>query len=83
VTTPGGGQLVITSSVLSEGNLIMSGSGGTADTSYNVLTSTDVTQPLANWSLAGTGTFDSGGNFSFTNTVDTTIPSSFFIIQVP
>ena len=83
VTTSGISTPKIVSIVLSGSNLILSGSNGSPGVNYNVLSSTNLNLPLGSWPVAGTGAFDNGGDFSFTNTVDKTIRSSFFLIQVP
>jgi hypothetical protein len=77
------GGPIIGSTTLSGSSLIMSGSGGTANAGFTVLTSTNITLPLASWSVDGTGTFDNSGNFSYTNSTGTTNPASFFIISSP
>src|SRR5262249_3631998 len=56
----------ITQAQLSGTALSISGTGGTATTDYYVLTSTDATLPLANWTFATTNQFDGSGNFQFT-----------------
>src|SRR5207248_1558406 len=47
-------QPVISSIKLSGGNLIFSGTGGTANGTYSMLTATNLTTPLANWTAAMT-----------------------------
>jgi fibronectin-binding autotransporter adhesin len=51
----------------SGGNVVISGTGGTPNAEYRVLTTTDLTLPLANWTPIFTNTFDALGNFSYTN----------------
>jgi autotransporter-associated beta strand protein len=68
---------------LSGGNIIISGTnnsgpGGT----YHVLSSTNLTVPLTNWSVVTNGTFDASGNFSSTNATGTNA-RQFYILQVP
>ena len=75
-TPPSFGQ-----TVLSGGNLIMTGSGGTPDADYYLLTSTNVALPLAQWTRSATNQFDSEGNFAVTNSV-TSQPRQFFRVQV-
>jgi hypothetical protein len=63
-------------------SLLMSGTNsGDAGTSYYVLSSTNLTQPLTNWTRIYTGTF-AGTLFSVTNTI-TNGPMMFYIIQLP
>ncbi|HUA65256.1 MAG TPA: IPT/TIG domain-containing protein [Alphaproteobacteria bacterium] len=66
------------------GNFIMSGtndsgSGGT----YQVLTSTNIVLPLTNWTVLKTNSFDSMGNFVFTNPISSTNSTIFYILRVP
>ena len=48
-------------------NLILSGTGGTTNFSYLVITSTNLAQPLSQWIPSATNAFLANGNFSFTN----------------
>jgi fibronectin-binding autotransporter adhesin len=68
---------------LSGGNVVISGTnnsgpGGT----YHVLSSTNLTVPLTNWTVLTNGTFDGSGNFSTTNATGPG-PRQFYILQVP
>jgi hypothetical protein len=63
--------------------LSLSGSNGSPDTFYYVVSSTNVSLPLSNWTLVATNTFDDQGNFLWTNTVDPTVPQQFYLIQLP
>jgi hypothetical protein len=56
-----------------------SGPGGT----YHVLTSTNLVIPLASWPLLTNGSFDSKGNFSFTNPITSPTAERFYSIKVP
>jgi hypothetical protein len=47
------------------------------------MASTNVTAPLNTWARIATNHFDSSGSFSFTNTLDTNSPQSFYLLQVP
>ena len=68
---------------VSAGNFVLSGSGGTPGTGYSVLSQTNVAKPLATWTVAGTGTFNGSGNFSFTNAVTPGTSKLFYRIRVP
>jgi hypothetical protein len=46
------------------GNLVLTGVGGPAGSSYTWLTSTNVAAPLANWTTNTSGVFDGSGGFS-------------------
>lgn len=81
VTAPS--QPIIGSTKVSGGNLIFSGTGGTALGTYYVLTSTNVATPLANWTPLSTNAFDSSGNFSVTNTINPGNPRQFYLLKTP
>jgi autotransporter-associated beta strand protein len=64
------------------GNVVLSGTnnagpGGT----FSVLTSTNLSVPLTNWTVLTNGTFDSSGNFSITNATGGS--RQFYLLQVP
>jgi len=68
---------------LSGTNVILSGTGGTPNAPYAVLTATNVTTPLSNWLSILTNQFDSGGGFSFTNGIAPGEPQRYFRIRTP
>lgn len=68
---------------VSNGNFVFSGSGGTPNGGYTVLSQTNLAQPLADWAIVGTGNFDGAGAFSFTNAIAPGTPHRFFLIRVP
>jgi len=68
---------------LSGGNLVLSGSGGTAFGTYYVLTSTNVATPLTNWTRLLTNQFDGNGDFNLTNGMNTNLSQSFYLLQMP
>ena len=88
---PATGQLTITSMVpptvnkpvLSGGNLILSGTGGTPGGGYTWLTSTNVTTPIGLWTVAASGVYDSLGAFSNAIPVSVTTPTEFFRFRTP
>ena len=63
-------------------NLILSGTGGTDNGTYHVLTTTNLATLLASWNVLTNGTFDASGNFSSTNAIGTA-KQQFFIIKQP
>ena len=67
---------------LSGGTLILSGANGTPSAQYRILTSTNVSLPLANWTPVVTNTFAVDGSYSYTNTVATN-NAGFFILITP
>jgi len=88
---PATGQLTITSMVpptvnkpvISSGNLILSGTGGTPGGGYTWLNSTSLTNPIAVWTVAASGVYDSAGAFSNAIPVSTTTPTEFFRFRTP
>lgn len=66
---------------LSGTNVVLGGTNGTPSNNYYVLSSTNVAQPLANWTRIATNTFNSSGNFAFTNAVSPNAPQKFYILQ--
>ena len=72
------------SSVLnSGGSLVVSGAGGQANAPYWVLTTTNVTQPLTNWTHLVTNQFDGFGNFAFTASINPATPQRFYRLALP
>ncbi|HEU5125583.1 MAG TPA: autotransporter-associated beta strand repeat-containing protein [Verrucomicrobiae bacterium] len=65
------------------GKVILNGVNGAPGATYNVLTSTNLASPLANWTAIETNVFDGTGAFSFTNSIDPNAPQRFFILFVP
>jgi hypothetical protein len=76
-------QPVINSTKVSGGNLIFSGTGGTALGSYSVLTATNVATPLSNWTILTSGAFDGTGAFSITNPISSGNPQQFYLLKTP
>ncbi len=68
---------------LAGGQLVLSGTGGVTNGSYYVLISTNLAAPLTNWTRLLTNQFDGGGNFNFTNAMNTNSPQSFYMLQLP
>ena len=74
-------QPTINPPTVSGSNLILTGTGGTPSGSYNLLTTTNLTIPLADWTTNATGTFDGSGAFSNAIPIDPTQPVEFFLLQ--
>lgn len=74
-------QPVIGSTAVSDGNLIFSGTGGTPNGSYAVLTATNIATPLINWTSLVTNSFDNAGSFSVTNAIVVGTPQRFYSIK--
>jgi len=64
-------------------NLVIAGTNGVLNGQYYVLSSTNVTLPIASWTRVATNSFDGSGNFQFTNVVDAGQAQRFFRLQVP
>ncbi len=65
---------------VSNGDLVLSGTGGTADASFEVLVTTNLVSPQ--WASVSTNEFDSNGDFSITNAIVPSSPQSFYRLQV-
>jgi alpha-galactosidase len=63
-------------------NLVISGTNGVPNWTYYVLTSTNVSLPLSNWTVIATNTFDGGGNFNFTNSPNPPAPQTFYLLKL-
>jgi hypothetical protein len=74
---------LISSASLQNGNLVLSGTGGLSNGNYYVLSSTNLTLPMAQWTPVATDAFDSSGSFSITNTPAPGVPQSFYLLQMP
>lgn len=74
-------QPFVSSVTVSGGNLIISGTNGSAGGNYVVLTSTNIALPLTNWAPITTGSFDNTGAFHATNAINPALNRSFYIIQ--
>jgi len=68
---------------VSGGSLILNGAGGVTNGTYYVLAATNLTLPLDNWTRLATNQFDAGGNFNFTNGLNTNAAQSFYLLQLP
>ena len=65
----------------SGGNLTFNATNGTSGGAYSVVTSTNVTIPLASWTTVTTGNFDGTGACSVSIPVNNTTPSQFYSIK--
>src|SRR5581483_6691853 len=73
---------VIVTSGLSNSKLSFSGANGPLSWTYYVLSSTNISLPLSNWTRIATNSFDASGNFTFTNTISPTTPRQFYLLQL-
>jgi hypothetical protein len=62
----------------------MSGTGGVPNATFCLLTSTNLSLQVTNWTRLLTNQFDASGNFSITltNGVDPNRPQSFYRLQL-
>jgi len=74
---------VVNSPVVSGGNLILTGSGGTPGAHYTWLTTTNVANPIALWTTNTVGNFDGSGDFSNAIPISTSTPAKFFQLRTP
>ena len=78
VTGPQFGSVRVT-----PGSLVLSGSGGTPNTSYYILTATNLATPLPDWTPLLTNQFDASGNFHVTNSFAPRNRQQFYRLEVP
>jgi len=64
-------------------SLTFTGTGGLATSNYFLLTSTNISLPLSNWTRLAMNHFDLLGNFQMTSSVANGTPNQFYFIQVP
>jgi len=69
----------------SAGNLILTGAGGSGDASlqYHIMSSTNLSLPLSQWTPVVTNSFDGSGNFSNAIPIDGSKKSQFFEVVIP
>jgi hypothetical protein len=68
---------------VSGGNLIVTGTGGTPDAGYTLLSTTNVAISVANWTTNSTGTLDGAGAFSHPIPISALQQGSFFRLRLP
>ena len=78
VTQPSFGNIQTTAS-----GLVISGTGGTPNTSYYVLGTTNLLLPPGGWTRLLTNQFDANGNFIFTNVFNAGAAPKFYRLQLP
>lgn len=82
VSAPATPPIFTSVALQSGGNLVMSGSGGTAFGSYRVYANTNLASS-SGWIPIATNQFDAGGNFMFTNIINPANPAQFYTISNP
>lgn len=73
----------IVSTTVSGSNLVFSGTNGVAGNPFQVVSSTDVTAAISNWTQVSSGNFDGTGNFSVTNAINANEPQRYFRLRLP
>ncbi len=73
---------VITQALLGADGLILRGTNGPAGSVYQVLTSSNLTLPAANWPTLAFHPFDASGNFDSTNPITAGVSQQFFRLLV-
>ncbi len=68
---------------LSGTNLVFSGTGGTTNSPYIILVSTNLAAPRTNWLKIATNQFSPSGSFGFTNALNPAAPQTYYILQQP
>jgi fibronectin-binding autotransporter adhesin len=82
VASPTPSPKVVTAT-MNGNSFIFSGSNGVPGWPYWVLTSTNLSLPVTNWTLTSTGAFDANGNFILTNPVSAGAPQNFYLLELP
>ncbi|HEY1787323.1 MAG TPA: hypothetical protein VGJ73_04175 [Verrucomicrobiae bacterium] len=62
-------------------NIVLSGSYGGTNPDYELITSSNLAQPMTNWTIAATNSFPADGRFSLTNPVTPGVRQQFFAVQ--
>jgi hypothetical protein len=73
--------LLITSTIMTPGNIIFGGWGGVPGAAYYLLSSTDPALPTTNWTILGTNVFGAGGSFQVTNISQPKLPQQYFRVR--
>ena len=68
---------------ISGGNLIVTGTNGTAGANYFVLATTNLSLPATNWTIIATNQFGTGGSVNFTNPMNLVAPQTFYRLRLP
>ena len=90
VTPPGGSVVVIvsnsvprfTQTKVTADNLILRGTNGTANAGYEIICATNLTQPLAQWSVVNSNNFSNTGAFDSTNPFSASSRQVFYRLRV-
>ncbi len=73
--------LVIGTTSIMTGGLVLAGSGGTNNGTYYVLSTTNLTTAITNWTVVSTNQFDASGNFNVTNPMGTGVRQQYYLLK--
>jgi len=75
--------VIFTGVKISGNDLVLTATGGNAGDAVTVLTTTNLTLPMAQWSTVTTGNYDGNGNFSYTVTgaLGSGLPQQYYRLQ--
>jgi hypothetical protein len=76
-------EFKISTTVAAGSKIVFNVTGGTPNSGYTILTSTNVTRPFSNWDVSQTGTLDSAGNTVVTNQINPAELQRYFIFRMP
>ena len=71
----------IVSTGVNGGNLVISGTNGFVNATFNLLGSTNAALPFNQWTSVATNVFGTNGNFSVTNKINSGTPGQFYLIK--
>jgi autotransporter-associated beta strand protein len=74
---------VISSAKISSGGLNFDGNSGAGYANFYLLGSTNLAAPISTWLRLLTNQFDAAGGFNFTNPMDSNLPCTFYLLQIP
>jgi len=84
VVATGGPQPQLTGPQIVDGmNFVFGVASGISNGQFRVLTQTNVAEPMANWSIHSTNTFDGSGSLMVTNPINSAEPQRFYRIVQP
>ena len=70
--------------ILGTNTVVITGSGGSGSSGYTILSTTNLTTPLANWVTNATGLlFGTGGSVNYTNAINSASLQEFYRVRVP
>jgi autotransporter-associated beta strand protein len=73
----------ISGASVSNGNFVLTGTGGIQGNSYTILSSTNLAVPVGSWTPVATNVFGPGGTFGFTNAMNPSDVQTFYLLRIP